>query len=173
MLKVVVGSRNPVKVNSVRNVFLKFFQDLEVVGEDVGSKVSVQPRTEEETLEGARSRADQVFERFRPDFSVGVEGGIQRIGDNIFSFAWVCIKSKDGLVGLGRTASFPVPRKVMELVEGGLEMGEANDLVFKVEGSKQRGGLIGHLSKGKLDRTGLNEQGVVCALLPFLNKELY
>ncbi|MEM3404095.1 MAG: DUF84 family protein [Nitrososphaeria archaeon] len=54
-----------------------------------------------------------------------------------------------------------------------LEMGEAIDLAFEVKDSKQREGLIGHLSKGKLNKTNLNEQGVVCALLPLLNKELY
>ncbi len=52
-------------------------------------------------------------------------------------------------------------------------MGEAIDLAFEVKDSKQREGLIGHLSKGKLNKTNLNEQGVVCALLPLLNKELY
>ena len=52
-------------------------------------------------------------------------------------------------------------------------MGEADDIVFCLKNTKQKMGAIGLLSKGKLNRTKLYEQGVICALLPFLNEKLY
>lgn len=90
-----------------------------------------------------------------------------------YTFAWVRIKSKEGKIGLGRTASFPLPQEIEKLINSGKELGEASDIIFRMENSKQKTGAIGLLSKGVLDRTKLYEQGVTCALLPFINKELY
>ncbi len=173
MIKIVVGSRNPVKIRCVRNVFSKYFKNIEIVGEEVRSGVSFQPKTEEETIIGAQSRAAAIFRKHKPDFGIGIEGGTQYINKKLYTFAWICIKSKKGKIGLGRTASFPLPKKIEKIIRSGKELGEANDILFGVENSKQKMGAVGLLSKDRLNRTKLYEQGVICALLPFLNQKLY
>ncbi|MCD6500951.1 inosine/xanthosine triphosphatase [bacterium] len=173
MIKVIVGSKNPVKVNCVKEVFSKYFKNVEVIGKGVDSKVSCQPKSEKEIVKGARNRAEQVIKIFKPDFAVGIEGGVENIDGKLCTFAWVCVKSKEGKVGLGRTAGFFLPQKIEKLINEGKELGEADDIVFGLKNSKQKMGAIGLLSKGKLDRTKLYGQGVICALLPFLNEELY
>jgi len=44
MIKVIVGSKNPVKINSVKEVFSKYFKGLEVEGKEIDSQVSGQPK---------------------------------------------------------------------------------------------------------------------------------
>ena len=55
-MKVLVGSKNPVKIASVSEAFANYFDDLEVVGIEVESGVSVQP-VNDETFIGAQNRA--------------------------------------------------------------------------------------------------------------------
>jgi non-canonical (house-cleaning) NTP pyrophosphatase len=42
-MKVLVGSRNQVKIEATKKAFEKYFYDIEVVGIEVDSKVSRQP----------------------------------------------------------------------------------------------------------------------------------
>ena len=173
MIKIIVGSKNPVKIKCVENVFSQYFQNIEVIGKEVDSLVSDQPKTEKETITGAENRTKQIFKKYYPDFGVGIEGGLEYIDKKLYSFAWICIKSKNGKKGLGKTMSFPLPLKIKKLIKQGKELGEADDIVFGIKNSKQKMGAIGLLSKGKLNRTKLYEQGVISALLPFLNEKLY
>ena len=172
-IKIIVGSENPVKIKAVKNVFSKYFEKVKVIGRKIDSGVSSQPKTEGETIQGALNRANRIFEKYRPDFGVGIEGGLEYIKNNLYAFAWICIRSKEGKIGLGRTASFPLPHRIERLIKNGKELGEADDIVFGLKNTKQKMGAIGLLSKGKLNRTKLYEEGVICALLPFLNEELY
>jgi len=173
-IKVVIGSKNPVKIECVKNAFSRYFKNIEIIGTDVESGVPNQPKSDRKTLKGAARRATQsLLKDNKADFGVGIEGGLERIKNNLYAFAWICIKSRKEKIGLGRTASFLLPPKIEELIKSGKELGEADDIFFDIKNSKQKMGAIGLLSKGKLDRKKLYEQGVICALLPFLNKELY
>jgi len=58
-------------------------------------------------------------------------------------------------------------------VNSGLELGEADDLVFGQANSKQKNGAIGLLTNDVLNRTTLYEQAVIMALIPFKNPHLY
>lgn len=173
MVRIIVGSKNPVKINCVKRVFSKYFSHLEVRGEKIDSKVSYQPKSEKETIQGAKNRAQCIFKEYSPDIAIGIEGGLEYIDGRLYTFAWVCIESRKRKIGLGRTASFSIPRKMERLIKDGKELGEADDIIFGMKNSKQKMGAIGLLSKEVLDRTKLYEQGVICALLPFINKELY
>jgi non-canonical (house-cleaning) NTP pyrophosphatase len=76
-------------------------------------------------------------------------------------------------VGKGRTSTFFLPARVAELVRQGKELGEADDIVFGLQNSKQQMGAIGILTHGIIDRAEYYEQAVVAALIPFKNPELY
>jgi len=58
-------------------------------------------------------------------------------------------------------------------VRQGKELGEADDLVFAKENSKQDNGAVGLLTGNVIDRTALYQQAVVLALIPFKNPHLY
>ena len=82
-LVVAVGSRNPVKINSVKNAFSTAFSDavVECVPYDVPSGVPDQPWGDVETRQGAMARAQACHDAHvaalgsAPDYAVGLEGG--------------------------------------------------------------------------------------------------
>ena len=96
--KIIVGSKNPIKINSVKLGYQKVFSNLEfeLEGVSVPSDVSDQPMSNQETLDGALNRATHAKNDF-PDakFWVGIEGGIERMGEEMMAFAWIVILSRD------------------------------------------------------------------------------
>lgn len=145
----------------------------EFIGVEVPSGVADQPMTDEETLQGAINRATNAQEVTpEADFWVGLEGGIHETDEGMIAFAWIVVKS-DQKIGKSRTSTFLLPPKVTELIHQGVELGHANDEVFGEKNSKHKGGAVGSLTGGVLDRTEYYVQPVLLALVPFLNPELY
>lgn len=173
--KIIVASKNPTKINSVKLGYRKVFSnlDFECEGVSVPSDVSDQPMSNKETLDGAINRAVHAKNDFpNAKFWVGIEGGIEKIGEEMMAFAWIVILSKDK-VGKARTGTFFLPPKVVELINQGKELGEADDIVFGHSNSKQKNGAVGILTGNIIDRTQFYVEAMVLALIPFLNKEIY
>jgi inosine/xanthosine triphosphatase len=176
MKKIVIASKNPVKMNATLAGFKKMFPDEEfaIEGISVPSGVSDQPMTDAKTFLGAKNRTENASkERTDADFFVGIEGGVEEKNGEMESFAWVAIKAKDNGFGKGRTGTFFLPPRVAELIKQGKELGEADDIVFQRTNSKQENGAIGILTDNVIDRTTYYTDAVVIALIPFKNKELY
>ena len=62
MKKIVVASKNPVKINATLDGFLRMFPDeqFEIVGVSAASEVSDQPMNDDETYRGAFNRANNA-----------------------------------------------------------------------------------------------------------------
>lgn len=175
-MKIVIASKNPVKINATLNGFQKMFPEthFEVEGVSVSSNVGEQPRSDMETFTGAINRAEGASKEITDaDFWVGIEGGIEEKQSDMEAFAWVVIKSSNGKYGKGRTGTFFLPLKVGELIRQGKELGEADDIVFGRSNSKQENGAVGILTGNAVDRTEYYTEAVVFACIPFKNKELY
>lgn len=175
MKKVVIASSNPVKVRAVLEGYKSIFPDQEFVhiGLKFDSPVSAQPMDDEETLEGARKRAEIARQMAEDaDYWVGVEGGIHEDTHGMLAYAWVVILSGEKM-GMGRSAAFYLPPLVADLVRQGKELGEADDIVFNRTNSKQENGAIGLLTNNVIDRQKLYEPAVIMALIPFKNPDLY
>jgi inosine/xanthosine triphosphatase len=175
MAKVVIASQNPVKAEAVRGGFQRLFPRLtiEILSVDSDSQVSVQPRSDEETIRGASNRAEDAARQVpEADYWVGIEGGIQDDGHGMSAFAWVVVKSAT-MTGKARSGTFYLPTRIADLIRQGRELGEADDIVFEQDNSKQKDGAIGLLTGNVINRTALYEHGVILALLPFKNKALY
>ena len=174
-MNVIVGSNNPVKIEAVKRAFSKAFPgaSLEVTGCDADSGVSVQPMNDESTVRGASNRAAHCRSIYpEADYWIGLEGGCQFNDDNLEAFAWMVILSENKK-GKARTASFVLPKEVAALVKNGLELGEADDIVFQQNDSKQKNGAVGILTNNLIDRTSYYEQALILALIPFINSSLY
>jgi inosine/xanthosine triphosphatase len=175
MKTVVVASHNPVKSQAAMAGFRAVFQDddIHLIEVSTDSGVNPQPKGDVETLRGAANRAAAARERHpQADFWVGIEGGVNDQDGEMSAFAWVSILG-GRQVGKGRTATFYLPPAVAELVRSGMELGQADDIVFQRENSKRENGAIGLLSGNAITRAMLYEQAVVMALLPFRNPGLY
>ena len=125
-------------------------------------------------MTGAENRAENVSRiAVDADYWIGIEGGLKGTEEKLEAFAWIVVKSKDGKIGRGRTASFFLPEKMVELVRQGKELGEADDIVFGQKNSKQANGTVGNLTGNVLTRTTYYETAVILAFIPFKNPSLY
>ena len=176
LIKVVVASKNPVKLKATRDAFRKFFKNDQISFQEVDapSKVSKQPIGDRETFNGAFNRAAFIKANYpEADYWVGIEGGVLfEIEDEMCAFAWVVINDRE-MTGKARTGTFFLPPEIGRLVKDGKELGEADDIVFHQSNSKQKNGAIGLLTGDVLTRSGFYEQAVILALIPFRNKKLF
>lgn len=175
MKKIVVASKNPVKVNAVHLACKEMFpqEKFDIEGMSVPSNVSDQPMNNKETFQGALNRAQNAKDKFDADFYVGIEGGIEDTKRGMECFAWIVFISRDSVIGKAKTATFYLPPKVAELIKEGKELGEADDIVFKKENSKQSSGAVGILTNNIIDRTMYYKEASILALIPFVNSQLY
>ena len=174
---ILVGSKNPVKVESVNEAFLNYFHDLEVRGIDVNSGVPDQP-VNDDTFIGAKNRAEALYKlnsdsNLNADFMVGIEGGIMQIFGSWFSFGCICIMNKEGKSSFGTSSHFPLPQQIIGELLKGIELGKVIDTLTDQHNSKQKTGAIGFLTKDVVTRRDLYAQGIITALIPFLHPALF
>lgn len=174
--RIVIASTNPVKLNAAIKAFNKLIPDsiFEWQPVEVTSGVSHQPMSDAETRLGACNRVKAIRD-LHPvaDYWIGIEGGVDfdEHGE-MMAFAWVVIDNGQHL-GKARSGSFYLPPGITELVREGRELGEADDIVFGQQNSKQKNGAIGLLTNNLIDRSGLYEHAVILAFVPFYNQHLY
>lgn len=167
-MKVIVGSNNPVKIEAVEKAFLKYFKGIEIEGVEIWSGVCLQP-FDEETFKGAKNRAENLKKKYKADYYVGIEGGI---AEKKFVFTAFHIIDKKGKKGVSSSAYFKLPKNVCKKLLKGFELGDIIDTVAEKKNLKQKGGAVGYFSKGVVKRKDLYFQGVILALIPFINNKL-
>ena len=175
MKKIIIASKNPVKINAVKMAFEKAFpeENFRFDGESIPSNVSDQPIGNEEIITGASNRVRNAMISFpEADFWVGIEGGVEKTKHGMGSFSWVVVRSKDK-EGKAKGNIFFLPKKVEELIDQGKELGDADDIVFGGNNSKQKNGSVGILTGDIITRTDYYYSALVLALIPFKNPNLY
>lgn len=177
-MKINVGSKNEVKVSAVRESFLEFdeFKNINVSDSDVDSGVSTQPKSLEETIQGAINRAKNAFHGC--DLSVGIESGILKVPNTKSGYMdiSVCVIYDGKQIHMGTSSLFEYPKKMIDLV---LNNGHEISVAAKHMGFSEdhaigtREGVIGYLTKGKLNRKSYTKQAVTTALIHLINPEHY
>jgi non-canonical (house-cleaning) NTP pyrophosphatase len=89
------------------------------------------------------------------------------------AFAWMVILNNENTIGKAKTASFFLPEAINKMVSEGMELGEADDKLFRQRNSKENGGAVGILTNGVISRADYYQQALSLALIPFLKKEFY
>lgn len=178
-MRVTVGSKNVSKVNAVRDTLRLYpmFENAEVVGVTVPVETYGHPKTLGETVEGAVERARQAFADC--SYSFGLESGLLEVPQSKTGVMEVCACAIfDGArVSLGLSPAFEWPARVVELiVRGGRDASQAVREAGLTDHGKlgaTEGGAIGLLTKGRLERKGLNVQAIIMALIHLENPKLY
>lgn len=175
MVQVIIASQNPVKIDAVTMWFMKMFPEENFLFHwiSVSSDIGDQPMNEEETLIWATNRAKNAkIDSPDADYRVGIEWGIHMQWEDMLAFAWIVIFGKDKQ-GKARSSTLVVPKKAAVLVQQGMELGHADDIVFGRNNSKQQNGAVGILTGDVITRTEYYIEPIILALIPFRNKELY
>jgi inosine/xanthosine triphosphatase len=181
-----VGSANEPKIAAVRAAIAAYAPRASVEGAAVESGVSDQPVGAAEIARGARNRARAALALGSCDLAVGYEDGLLRLelGDGAADWlnmgcAVVCDGQREGL---GFSSGFAYPPAIAERAAERREpIGELFDALWSslrggqqdVLPSAQREGNIGKLSLGVLSRSDYARHAVVCALLRFVQPDLY
>ncbi|HYF29416.1 MAG TPA: inosine/xanthosine triphosphatase [Candidatus Paceibacterota bacterium] len=170
-MKIVVGSRNPAKVEAVREILADYprFKDAEIVGIEVPSGVPDQPTSFEEVTGGAVNRAQAAF--IDCDYAIGLEAGFMRVPNAKSGYMNVsaCAIHDGTDTHLGLSSAFETPDKeVMRLVvEEGLNFAEAANRTGLDPDPElgKKSGVIGKLTGGKINRKEYVQQSLVTALI--------
>lgn len=172
-MRIAVGSANPVKVAATAAVLAGYFPDARVEAHAVASGVPDQPFGDEQTIAGARARAERAREATDADLGVGLEGGVVDGPSGMRTCAWCVIVHRDGREGVGGSLAMPLPDAVAEMIRAGEELGYAMDRFAQTRGTKHGKGAVGILTAGRIDRQAAYEVLVTYAAAPFVTPELF
>lgn len=174
MLKIAVGSQNPVKVGAVESAFAKMMGECEIVGVSVPSGVSDMPMTFDQITTGAKNRAQAALELVGADYGVGLEGGFDETDLGTFLMGFVAIVDKQGTWGYSRGEGLYMPEKIVKMVkDSGRELGDVMDELRGLKNTKQHEGCVGYFTDNLIDRKESFEKPTICALSRFKKAELF
>ncbi|MBM7072318.1 inosine/xanthosine triphosphatase [Shewanella sp. 202IG2-18] len=173
-ITVIVGSKNPIKINSVKMALSQYFQSCEIMTEgiDAPSLVADQPMTANETREGAVNRVVFCKQHHQANFYAAIEGGVENTSYGSFTFAYIVIDNGQ-YQSINRSASLPLPNSVYLALEAGEELGDVMDNLFNETNVKQKGGAIGLLTHQLATRGSTYEQAALLCMAPLVNESLY
>lgn len=176
-MKILVGSKNPVKIESVKEAFELYYEKVQIISRDVDSGVKAQP-VNVETYLGAENRALALKkinedEKLNADFMIGVEGGIKETFGRWFAFGCMCLLDENGNKSFGTSAHFQLPGDVVKRLLKGEELGHVMDDIQNQKNTKQKLGAICYFTEGKMNRKELYIPGIISAIIPFLHAKDY
>lgn len=145
-MKILVGSKNPTKVQAVKNVF----PTAEIGDLEVHSKVAAQPFSDEETMEGAINRAKECV--VEGCIGIGLEGGVMEIDGDMYLCNWGALADENGEVYVASGARIPLPEEVTEQLEKGRELGEIMDEYTSQKNVRSKEGAIGIFTNEVVNR---------------------
>ena len=175
-MKVLIGTKNPGKIEGARQAFEKYFDNVEIRGIPVNSDVGDQP-VNEEILQGAKNRVKNLKKyakenQLEPDFYVSSEAGITNSLGEWIDINCVVIEDSNGFQSTGTSQGFPIPNKYIEEIKK-TELGKVMDKIFNgKELAKGKGG-ISYLTKDEVSRIDLTKNAFIMALTSHINGEIW
>ncbi|WP_347549242.1 DUF84 family protein [Pseudalkalibacillus hwajinpoensis] len=153
VVRIAVGSENPVKINAVKAIFGN-----DVQGLTVPSGVSEQPWGDDETLLGAKNRAVSALREAQANIGIGLEGGVQLIGETLYVCNWGALVDEEGLEIVAGGARFPLPEEIKKQLALGEELGPVISRFESRADVNKKEGAIGIFTDGAISRTDMYEQ---------------
>jgi len=175
-MKILMGTKNPGKIQGAKLAFEKYFDNVEIEGISVDSEVSDQPINEEIFL-GAKNRVENLKQyaknnNIQVDFYISSEAGITNLLGEWIDINAVVIEDKNGYQSVGTSQGFPIPEKYIDEIKQ-TELGKVMDKIFSgKELGKGKGG-ISFLTKDEVSRIELTKNAFVIALISHINGELW
>lgn len=170
-MKINVGSKNKAKVEAVAEI-LKEYQhlaDAVIISLEAASGVSDQPKSLDETMQGAINRAKGAWNDC--DYSIGLESGLMQVPLSKTGYMDVCVcaiyDGKECHPGLSSAWEFPDKKILDSILNEGLDMSQAINKagLTKNPGIGSEEGAIGILTKGRLNRKEYTKQALRMALI--------
>ncbi|KAJ3327863.1 hypothetical protein HDU76_010984 [Blyttiomyces sp. JEL0837] len=154
---------------AVEKALSAMFPDIayEVKGVKVASGIPDQPMSDEETITGAKNRALRSLQEVDgAEFGVGLEGGIQKIGDKYFEGGWIAVVDWTGKTGVGCSARYELSAVIMEGIFKGNELAVVIDELTGESDVRSKMGAMGVITNGLCNRDVCYIHGVYFAFAP-------
>ena len=185
--RVRVGSVNEPKLAAVRSALGAYASDATVEGVAVDSGVPEQPVGFDEIIRGARNRAAGAVSGLPVDLGIGIEDGLipypaALSNDKIAHLNIGCVAITDGernSIGFSSAFAYPLDCSIPS-VKDRRPIGVVFDRLWKARRGESAHlpsalstGNIGRLSNDVLPRAEYTRHGVLCALVAYLQPDLY
>lgn len=175
-MKVLMGTKNPGKIEGARRAFSRYFDNVEVQGFQASSEVGDQP-FDKEIFEGAKNRVKNLKKYAKEnnidaDFYIASEAGITNLLGDWIDINAAVIESKDGLQSVGMSQGFEIPEKYIDEIKA-TELGKVMDKIFSGNNLAKGKGGISFLTKDEISRIDLTENAFIMALIKHVNGNLW
>ena len=165
-----IATKNRAKVEALKEILEDYphLKDAEVLDVDISSEVADQPKSLEETVQGAMNRAKNAFTDC--DYSFGIEAGLMVVPNTKTGFMdmSVCAIFDGKEYHLGLSSAWEAPKQVVHhMMNEGLNMEQAAVKAGLTDNPKigSAEGLIGILTKGRLTRKEYTKEAIRTALI--------
>ena len=175
-MKVLIGTKNPGKIEGAQKAFEKYFDNVEIEGIGVESDVPDQPFNLD-VLQGAKNRVKNLIKyakdnKIDADYYVAIEGGITDTLGTIIELNIAVVEDNNGYQSVGTSQGFPIPERYMDEIKE-TNFGMLMDrLLNGNELSKGKGG-IGVLTKDQVSRIDITENAFIMALTAHINGDIW
>lgn len=175
-MRILIGTKNPGKIQGAKEAVKKYFDDFDIEGVSVESEVGEQPVNDEIYL-GARNRVNNAIiyaneNNIDVDYFLGIESGITNLLGKWMIVQIAVIKDKNGYEGFGTGPAFPIPEKyVNKIIEN--TFGKFMDNMFNKHDLGKSNGGISFFTHNEITRIDQTREAFIMALTPFINGEIW
>ena len=175
-MKILIGTKNPGKIEGAKQAFEKYFDNVEIEGISVSSDVADQPFNEE-IFDGVKNRVKNLKEyakqnNIEADFYIASEAGIIKLSEEWIDINSAFIEDKNGLQSLGISQGFPIPEKYIDEIKE-KELSSVMDRLFSGNQLSKGKGGISFLTKKEITRIDLIRNAFIMALPKYINGDLW
>lgn len=156
-MNIAIGTTNKAKIGAVEVIVQQFFNHAEFTYYQAASDVSEQPRTNEETRQGAINRAKNTMVATGAPLSFGLEGGVTEIEGIMYVCNWGALVLDDGTVFTAAGAQIVLPEEIAGEIRNGKELGPVMEAYTQRRDIRQHAGAVGIFTHGLVDRQKMFE----------------
>lgn len=176
-MKVVIGTKNPGKIEGAKKALSYYYKDIEIKGIPVESDVGEQPVNDEIYI-GAKNRVKNLKKycnnnNIEADLYLGIESGITNSLGRWLITNIAVIEDNNNFESYGTSPSFPVPDSLVNDVINS-DLSKAMDKVLGEDKERHNNaGGIQLLTHNKVTRIDLTEMAFTMALTKYINGEIW
>lgn len=175
-MKILMGTKNPGKIEGARQAFEKYFKNVEINGIAVDSEVGDQPFNKE-ILQGAKNRVKNLKRyakenQIEADFYISSEAGITNSLGEWIDINCVVIEDSKGFQSVGTSQGFPIPEKYIKEIKQ-TELGKVMDKIFSGKDLSKGKGGISYLTKEAVSRIDLTRDAFIMAIIQHINGDIW
>lgn len=175
-MKILMGTKNPGKIEGARQAFAKYFNNFEIEGISVSSEVGDQPFNEE-IFQGAKNRVKNLKQyakenEIEADYYIASEAGITNLLGDWIDINAVVIEDSKGFQSVGMSQGFQIPDKYIDEIKA-TELGKVMDKIFSGKDLGKGKGGISILTRDEISRIDLTRNAFIMALIGHINGETW